>query len=133
MSVRKSPGLHFEQWANNKWQMCSRSRANFFALSKVMLSCHNAGCFHKCVDLPVANLVYNGSIISLSWNRFRPPFVGHDPMKTYNIILKGIDQIDFPRTISRPAQALIKRLCREVPAERLGYQKCGINDIKNHR
>lgn len=62
-----------------------------------------------------------------------PPFVGHDPMKTYNIILKGIDQIDFPRTISRPAQALIKRLCREVPAERLGYQKCGINDIKNHR
>ncbi len=63
----------------------------------------------------------------------RPPFTAPDPMKTYNIILKGIDQIEFPRGVNRAAQALIKRLCREVPAERLGYQKCGIMDIKNHR
>ena len=54
-------------------------------------------------------------------------------MKTYNIILKGIDQIEFPRIVSRAAQALIKRLCREVPAERLGYQRGGIDDIKKHR
>ncbi|XP_074032024.1 cGMP-dependent protein kinase 1 isoform X1 [Leptinotarsa decemlineata] len=62
-----------------------------------------------------------------------PPFTGSDPMKTYNIILKGIDGIDFPRSITRNAQALIKRLCRDNPAERLGYQKGGISDIQKHK
>ncbi|KAK4014367.1 hypothetical protein OUZ56_026893 [Daphnia magna] len=41
-----------------------------------------------------------------------PPFTGSDPMKTYNIILKGIDAVDFPRNITRNATALIKKLCR---------------------
>lgn len=62
-----------------------------------------------------------------------PPFTSPDPMKTYNIILKGIDQIEFPRIVNRAAQALIKRLCREMPVERLGYQRGGIDDIKKHR
>ncbi|KAH9396815.1 cGMP-dependent protein kinase 1, partial [Tyrophagus putrescentiae] len=61
-----------------------------------------------------------------------PPFTGDDPMHTYNIILKGIDAIDFPRNISRGAKNLIKKLCRDNPAERLGYQKGGIEDIKKH-
>ncbi|XP_018577921.1 cGMP-dependent protein kinase, isozyme 2 forms cD4/T1/T3A/T3B [Anoplophora glabripennis] len=62
-----------------------------------------------------------------------PPFTGSDPMKTYNIILKGIDAIDFPRTITRNATALIKKLCRDNPAERLGYQKGGISEIQKHK
>ncbi|XP_065357479.1 cGMP-dependent protein kinase, isozyme 1 [Calliphora vicina] len=62
-----------------------------------------------------------------------PPFTANDPMKTYNIILKGIDMIDFPKHISRSAVQLIKKLCRDVPAERLGYQKGGIQDIKKHK
>uniref|UniRef100_A0A1I8P6X5 cGMP-dependent protein kinase n=1 Tax=Stomoxys calcitrans TaxID=35570 RepID=A0A1I8P6X5_STOCA len=62
-----------------------------------------------------------------------PPFTANDPMKTYNIILKGIDMIDFPKRISRSAVQLIKKLCRDVPAERLGYQKGGIQDIKKHK
>lgn len=33
-------------------------------------------------------------------------------MKTYNVILKGIDAIEFPRRTSKMATALIKRLCR---------------------
>ncbi|RZF33518.1 hypothetical protein LSTR_LSTR014207, partial [Laodelphax striatellus] len=41
-----------------------------------------------------------------------PPFTGADPMKTYNIILKGIDAIEFPRNITRNATVLIKKLCR---------------------
>lgn len=61
-----------------------------------------------------------------------PPFTGVDPMRTYNIILKGIDAIDFPRNISRDAITLIKKLCRDNPAERLGYQKGQLNDIKQH-
>ncbi|XP_037825865.1 cGMP-dependent protein kinase, isozyme 1 isoform X1 [Lucilia sericata] len=62
-----------------------------------------------------------------------PPFTANDPMKTYNIILKGIDMIDFPKHMSRSAVQLIKKLCRDVPAERLGYQKGGIQDIKKHK
>jgi len=41
-----------------------------------------------------------------------PPFTGADPMKTYNIILKGIDAIEFPRNITKNARVLIKKLCR---------------------
>ena len=62
-----------------------------------------------------------------------PPFTGTDPMKTYNIILKGIDAIDFPRNISGRARELIKKLCRDNSAERLGYQKGGIRDIQKHK
>ena len=62
-----------------------------------------------------------------------PPFTGTDPMKTYNIILKGIDAIDFPRQITTRAKDLIKKLCRDNPAERLGYQKGGIRDIQKHK
>ncbi|KFM74514.1 cGMP-dependent protein kinase, isozyme 2 forms cD4/T1/T3A/T3B, partial [Stegodyphus mimosarum] len=62
-----------------------------------------------------------------------PPFTGPDPMKTYNIILKGIDAIEFPRIISRNAMVLIKKLCRDNPAERIGYQKGGIQDIQKHK
>lgn len=54
-------------------------------------------------------------------------------MKTYNIILKGIDMVDFPRHMSRNAVSLIKKLCRDVPAERLGYQRGGIQDIKKYK
>merc|ERR1739844_619711 len=62
-----------------------------------------------------------------------PPFTGADPMKTYNIILKGIDAIDFPRNITGRARELIKKLCRDNSAERLGYQKGGIRDIQKHK
>ncbi|KAL0126994.1 hypothetical protein PUN28_005375 [Cardiocondyla obscurior] len=62
-----------------------------------------------------------------------PPFTGADPMKTYNIILKGIDAIEFPRSITRNATALIKKLCRDNPAERLGYQRGGISEIQKHK
>ncbi|CAG5121610.1 unnamed protein product, partial [Candidula unifasciata] len=63
-----------------------------------------------------------------------PPFSGSDPMRTYNIILKGIDHIEFPKRISRSAHILIKKLCRDNPMERLGYGKNGISDIrKNNR
>ena len=54
-------------------------------------------------------------------------------MKTYNIILKGIEAVEFPRTISRNATNLIKKLCRDNPAERLGYQRGGIPDVQKHK
>eukprot|EP00095_Tigriopus_kingsejongensis_P001110 maker-scaffold622_size123092-snap-gene-0.20 protein:Tk01110 transcript:maker-scaffold622_size123092-snap-gene-0.20-mRNA-1 annotation:"cgmp-dependent protein" len=62
-----------------------------------------------------------------------PPFTASDPMKIYNIILRGIEQLDFPRHVTKTALTIIKKFCKENPAERLGYQKDGILDIKKHR
>ncbi|XP_076264769.1 protein kinase, cGMP-dependent at 21D isoform X2 [Rhynchophorus ferrugineus] len=61
-----------------------------------------------------------------------PPFTASDPMKTYNLILKGIDMVDFGN-VGRSAQSLIKKLCRDLPSERLGYQRGGIMDIRKHK
>ena len=62
-----------------------------------------------------------------------PPFTAVDPMRTYNIILRGIDAIEFHRKITRVAANLIKKLCRDNPSERLGAGKGGFNDIKKHQ
>ncbi|XP_051541562.1 cGMP-dependent protein kinase 1-like isoform X2 [Myxocyprinus asiaticus] len=62
-----------------------------------------------------------------------PPFSGSDPMKTYNIILRGIDMVEFPMKITKSAANLIKRLCRDNPSERLGNQKNGMKDIQKHK
>ncbi|VUZ41740.1 unnamed protein product, partial [Hymenolepis diminuta] len=61
-----------------------------------------------------------------------PPFTSEEPMKTYNIILRGIDAVEFPRKITRNAQNLIKKLCRENPSERYGYSKGGLREIRKH-
>ena len=78
----------------------------------------------------------------------RPPFTATDPMKVYNIILRGFDQLDFPRHLSRWNNSssylsyllcrrnsvnLMKRFCKDNPTERLGYQKSGILDIKKQK
>uniref|UniRef100_A0AAY4BNX2 cGMP-dependent protein kinase n=1 Tax=Denticeps clupeoides TaxID=299321 RepID=A0AAY4BNX2_9TELE len=62
-----------------------------------------------------------------------PPFTGSDPMKTYNIILRGIDMVEFPKKINKSAANLIKKLCRDNPSERLGNQKNGVMDIQKHK
>uniref|UniRef100_A0A8C1RQ65 cGMP-dependent protein kinase n=1 Tax=Cyprinus carpio TaxID=7962 RepID=A0A8C1RQ65_CYPCA len=62
-----------------------------------------------------------------------PPFSGPDPMKTYNIILRGIDMIEFPKKITKNAGNLIKKLCRDNPSERLGNLKNGVKDIQKHK
>lgn len=61
----------------------------------------------------------------------KPPFRGTDHMRTYNQILKGIEAVHFPKHVSKPASRLIRRLCRAVPTERLGYQRNGIQDIRD--
>lgn len=60
------------------------------------------------------------------------PFAGSDHMKTYNLILKGIEAVDFPKFFNKNAQKLIKQLCRENPAERLGCDN-GIKMIQKHK
>lgn len=58
--------------------------------------------------------------------------IGKDHMKTYNLILRGIDVVTFSHKIPKSAQHLIKGLCRQTPTDRLGYQKKGIADVKKH-
>ena len=57
----------------------------------------------------------------------------HDAMKTYNMILRGIESIEFPRKVPRTANHLVHKLCKDNPAERLGYQRHGLKDIRMHR
>ncbi|XP_055486392.1 cGMP-dependent protein kinase 2 [Leucoraja erinacea] len=62
-----------------------------------------------------------------------PPFCGYDQMLTYNMILKGVEKMDFPKKITKRPEDMIRRLCKQNPNERLGNLKNGINDIKKHR
>uniref|UniRef100_A0A673AV25 cGMP-dependent protein kinase n=1 Tax=Sphaeramia orbicularis TaxID=375764 RepID=A0A673AV25_9TELE len=61
------------------------------------------------------------------------PFCGPEPLKILTATIRGIDQIDFPKTISKSASSLIKKLCRNNPSERLGCQRNGAKDIQKHK
>ncbi|XP_078399942.1 cGMP-dependent protein kinase 2 isoform X2 [Cetorhinus maximus] len=62
-----------------------------------------------------------------------PPFSGYDQMMIYNLILKGVEKLDFPKKITKRPEDVIRKLCKQNPTERLGNLKNGINDIKKHR
>lgn len=62
-----------------------------------------------------------------------PPFSGGEPMKTYNLALKGIATIEFPKKINRNAQNVIKKLCKNDPFDRLGYGLNGFKDLCKHK
>lgn len=46
----------------------------------------------------------------------RLPFSSSDPLKSLGAAIGGIEQIDFPKTISKSASSLIKKLCRSFSA-----------------
>ena len=43
-----------------------------------------------------------------------PPFSNTDSMKTYNLILKGIDAVGFPKKMGKNAVTIVKKFCRYV-------------------
>ncbi|XP_061673228.1 cGMP-dependent protein kinase 1 isoform X4 [Syngnathoides biaculeatus] len=61
------------------------------------------------------------------------PFGGVDPMRVLSETVRGIDNIDFPKAISKSASSLIKKLCRQNPSERLGSRRNGAKDIQKHK
>ncbi|XP_076233535.1 cGMP-dependent protein kinase 1 [Calliopsis andreniformis] len=63
----------------------------------------------------------------------KPPFRGADHMTTYNKILKGVEVVGIPSIVSKNASSIIKKLLRLSPSERLGYQRNGIQDIRDHK
>lgn len=62
----------------------------------------------------------------------RPPFRGKDHLKTYTLILRGVEATEMPSKISKHAKDIIRKLCRQIPTDRLGNQKSGIVDIQKH-
>ncbi|XP_019741103.1 cGMP-dependent protein kinase 1 [Hippocampus comes] len=61
------------------------------------------------------------------------PFNDVDPMRLLSETVRGIDNIDFPKAISKIASSLIKMLCRHNPSERLGSRRNGAKDIQKHK
>ena len=55
-------------------------------------------------------------------------------MKTYSMILKGVDLLDLPtKRMSKNSVNFMRKCCKLNPLERLGYQKNGITDIKKNK
>lgn len=54
-------------------------------------------------------------------------------MKTYKLILKGIDDVEFPKHVSDEGKQLVKALCKSTPVQRLGCGSRGISDVKKHK
>ncbi|CAH1992447.1 unnamed protein product [Acanthoscelides obtectus] len=65
----------------------------------------------------------------------KTPFRSNDPnnYKTYTKILSGIESVQFPTYMGIRPRNLIEKLCKTVPSERLGMQRGGVKDIKNHK
>lgn len=65
----------------------------------------------------------------------KTPFKSNDVshMRTYQLIMKGIATVNFPKWMGNHAIEIIRKLCKPIPADRLGYQKNGVNDIRKHR
>uniref|UniRef100_A0A8C5HDT6 cGMP-dependent protein kinase n=1 Tax=Gouania willdenowi TaxID=441366 RepID=A0A8C5HDT6_GOUWI len=63
----------------------------------------------------------------------RLPFSSSDPEKILTSTIGGIDESDFPKTISKRASSLITELCRSNPAERLGSRRNGAKEIQKHK
>ncbi|GJQ86005.1 hypothetical protein Trydic_g14949 [Trypoxylus dichotomus] len=63
------------------------------------------------------------------------PFKTNDPsyMKTYQLILRGIANVNFPKWMSNHSIEIVRKLCKPVPTDRLGCQRGGANDIRKHR
>ncbi|KAK2587909.1 hypothetical protein KPH14_004002 [Odynerus spinipes] len=63
----------------------------------------------------------------------KPPFRATDHMTTYNKILKGVEVVGIPSIVNKNANNFIKKLLRHSASERLGYQRNGIQDIRDHK
>ncbi|CAK5082180.1 unnamed protein product [Meloidogyne enterolobii] len=50
-----------------------------------------------------------------------PPFAASEPMLTYGAIIKGVQNLSWPRYISDNSRLLIFKLCRKNATQRLGY------------
>lgn len=50
--------------------------------------------------------------MTMTFYLLRLPFSSSDQLKSLGAAIGGIEQVDFPKTISKSASSLIKKLCR---------------------
>jgi len=62
-----------------------------------------------------------------------PPFEAPNPVKTYQLIVKGITKIVFPQKCQGPVGDFIKAFLMKDPSERLAMLPGGTNNIKEHQ
>jgi len=60
-----------------------------------------------------------------------PPFESATPMQIYQKVNKGIEKVMFPKAC-KPAEGLIKGLCKKDPRERLPMKQGDTENIKKH-
>eukprot|EP00092_Neocalanus_flemingeri_P025157 GFUD01027283.1.p1 GENE.GFUD01027283.1~~GFUD01027283.1.p1 ORF type:complete len:399 (+),score=129.40 GFUD01027283.1:141-1337(+) len=63
----------------------------------------------------------------------RPPFLGENPVQTYQLILRGVDCAHFPDYVSSAAEDIVRSLCRKKPQDRLGAGVGGFNLVRRHK
>ncbi|KAM6954438.1 cGMP-dependent protein kinase 1 [Aplochiton taeniatus] len=61
------------------------------------------------------------------------PFTDSDSVRLFTATVRGVDLIDFPKSINKSASNIIKKLCRNNPSERLGNLRNGVKDIQKHK
>ncbi|XP_055904580.1 cGMP-dependent protein kinase 1 [Eupeodes corollae] len=114
-----------------------------FGFAKRILECHKTNTFAGTPEYVAPEIILDRGhdksvdywalgILIFELLVGKSPFRGQNQIKIYQQILGGIDVIQMPSKIPKTAQGLIKQLCKQMPAERLGYQRKGILDIKRH-
>jgi len=63
----------------------------------------------------------------------KPPFEARNPMKTFELIVKGIARDAFPKKCQGPVGDLIKGLLKREPSKRSPMCPGGTNNIKDHQ
>uniref|UniRef100_A0A672ZWB5 cGMP-dependent protein kinase n=1 Tax=Sphaeramia orbicularis TaxID=375764 RepID=A0A672ZWB5_9TELE len=62
-----------------------------------------------------------------------PPFGGSDPIKTYTMVLHGIEKVDFPKRIRKRPDDLIRRLCNVILFFRRWFQGFNWEGLRRHK
>jgi serine/threonine protein kinase len=60
-----------------------------------------------------------------------PPYCGDSAMQTYKLILEGC--LEFPSRMGHTIKDIVRRLLHPSVTKRLGCQRGGAADLRNHR
>lgn len=62
----------------------------------------------------------------------QPPFESQSPVQVYQKILKGIENVPFPKSSNEQTINIVQELLKPQPDQRLPMRKGGVRNLKNH-